>query len=75
MTMKNLLKKNPRLSLKYDISTSLFSKSEDSEPVLTKAEKGDFSIDLRRCLLIVGLVSLFSLLLKLRRLCRKHRRK
>ena len=69
--MKDLLKKNPKISLKYDVSTAVFSKSEDADPVFATSEKGNFSIDLRRGLLIAGLFAAFSFFVKLRRLCRR----
>lgn len=73
--MKNLWSKNPRLSLQYDVSASFFAKNGDEVPTLSKAEKGDLSIDLRKGAVIAAIGLLICLLCKLRRLVRKKRKK
>ncbi len=73
--MKNIWKRNPRLSLKYNVSASLFSKNEDETPTLSQAETGDFSIDLHKCALLAALFSAWCIFVKIRRLVRQNRKK
>lgn len=54
-------KARPTLTLRYDVSTSLFRAKDDvakETPVVAKAEKGDISIDLVRAAALCGAAAL-----------------
>lgn len=73
--MKSIWKRNPRLSLKYNVSASLFSKSEDEAPAFSQAETGDFSVDLHKCAIFAAVFAAWCILVKIRRILRKNKRK